>query len=728
MASEVQGQNGVVNGETCTSNASARFQGEEEPSRSLVPDPTEPTHEGTRGSSAQGMHHDTENPGDVDKNDVTKEEEEEEEEEEDTSDGSSADKTVSNNHDENSTVPASTTQKHHHHPEAASGTSDPGELSEGTHPTATTQATNQDSNFHNPGSNVNKDGAGERPVRQKLKETSIAGNTARALSPDDESMAYQGSNSPVAPENASETNHIDERGRLRRKRSIDDVHDDDATSGAEDTGHRRKRSRSSKAEDSPEDSTVSQRKSDTEIRDSELQNGPLETRDAEVGMCDEIARVHTPPPTGELSAAEKLLSPKKKRSIDQLRKDDLKSADVVDSATGVTSKDGEPADKVRVPSLGNRTLEGEPEKKRHRDNSQERAVASEKASLPNPFANTSAVSPFASIPASKSTGTAPSEKPSDKEQPRSTSATAFATSSLAAFASSEQSPFGSLVSSGSASPFKSAVPQSTETATAKEPAAAPPPSSSAFAASPFATVATTSSPFGSFGGGFGTSAFSSGFGTAAAPAKFGSGLTSFAAPGGPGVLGSSKPKVLGAAPDVEEEEAGDNEKPGFEGLEDEKEDERFFKQETETGEEGETTYFSCRGKLFQFDGKEWKERGVGTFKVNVTEPRASRLKKDDGEERSGTAEDKAKDQQSTKTAKKTARFIMRADGVWRVILNSPIIKGMKAGDAKGEEPTGKQVHLAGIENGKSVPLLLRTPSADAAKDLYHWIQDVQASL
>lgn len=55
----------------------------------------------------------------------------------------------------------------------------------------------------------------------------------------------------------------------------------------------------------------------------------------------------------------------------------------------------------------------------------------------------------------------------------------------------------------------------------------------------------------------------------------------------------------------------------------------------------------------------------------------------------------------------SARMIMRTDGVLRVVLNSPIFKGMKVGDADGNEPTGKQINLAGIENGKSMPFLLR---------------------
>ena len=104
------------------------------------------------------------------------------------------------------------------------------------------------------------------------------------------------------------------------------------------------------------------------------------------------------------------------------------------------------------------------------------------------------------------------------------------------------------------------------------------PTSSAFSSSPFAAAGI--SPFTSFGGGFGGNSFPSGF--AAAAANSGVGLVSFAASGGPGILGcNSQPKVLGTQSDDEDGEGDDNEKPSFEGLEEEKEDERFYKQESE---------------------------------------------------------------------------------------------------------------------------------------------------
>lgn len=135
----------------------------------------------------------------------------------------------------------------------------------------------------------------------------------------------------------------------------------------------------------------------------------------------------------------------------------------------------------------------------------------------------------------------------------------------------------------------------------------------------------------------------------------------------------------------------------------------------ETGEEGEDTVFSCRGKLYHFDGKEWKERGVGVFKVNVRDAANNNKDESDEEqplegkaEREEEEDDKGKSDEGDKEpTKKTARVIMRADGVWRVILNIPIFKGMKAGDPSGAAPKGKQVHFAGFEEGRSVPFLFR---------------------
>lgn len=108
----------------------------------------------------------------------------------------------------------------------------------------------------------------------------------------------------------------------------------------------------------------------------------------------------------------------------------------------------------------------------------------------------------------------------------------------------------------------------------------------------------------------------------------------------------------------------------------------IFNSTVETGEEEEKTYFACKAKLFHFSDNEWRERGLGNFKVNV--------RVIDGVE-----------------DKKSARMVMRADGVLRVMLNTALFKGMKVGDGEGKEPRSKQIILASLEGNRSVPLLLR---------------------
>ena len=115
----------------------------------------------------------------------------------------------------------------------------------------------------------------------------------------------------------------------------------------------------------------------------------------------------------------------------------------------------------------------------------------------------------------------------------------------------------------------------------------------------------------------------------------------------------------------------------------------------DTGEEGEEVYFSTRAKLYFFAGKDgWKDRGTGVIKVNV------RTISDE------VAEGDVEAQQSS-SGKRKARLLMRADATHRVILNTPIFKGMRFGDADSSEPTGKVMHLQSLEDGKPLPLQIK---------------------
>lgn len=326
----------------------------------------------------------------------------------------------------------------------------------------------------------------------------------------------------------------------------------------------------------------------------------------------------------------------KKRSREQLERASPKKAEINEDSSQET---GVGKDSTKS------TAEDEREKKRHRDDSEERESKTNKLFSASAFASAAADSPFAKLAGVKPPSS--TETPGTTDKPASSSA--FAGSALGGFAGSEKSPFGTLGASTS-SVFKSA--------------------------SPFAAAPSTTG-FGGIGGGFASAA----------------GKTSFASPNVSSTFGETKSKPLGAeeSENEEEEGEGEDETNTFEAA---KTDERFFEQTIETGEEGEKTIFACKAKLFSFAAGEWKERGLGTFKVNARDV----------------------------NGKQVGRMIMRADGALRVMLNSPVFEGMNYGDAKNKAPTNKQIFLASTEEGRTVPLLLRTPNESYALDLYKTIR------
>jgi hypothetical protein len=84
------------------------------------------------------------------------------------------------------------------------------------------------------------------------------------------------------------------------------------------------------------------------------------------------------------------------------------------------------------------------------------------------------------------------------------------------------------------------------------------------------------------GGGF--SGFSGGFGAAAA--STGGGLTSFAAPGGSALLGTSSAKPFGAEADSDEGDDKDDEgETGPAEFEQDKTDERFYERQSKLPDE-----------------------------------------------------------------------------------------------------------------------------------------------
>lgn len=331
---------------------------------------------------------------------------------------------------------------------------------------------------------------------------------------------------------------------------------------------------------------------------------------------------------------------KKKRSREQLEDDASKNSHTAtDPAPGLTE----------TTSDEKSTAEGQPEKKRPRDNSEERKAKVEQTFTASAFGKASAApSPFA-MPGTKSTS----------------DASPFATSGASTTG------FGAVGSGFSA--FGSAFPATSGKLTSF--------------ASPNAPTAFS-----------GTAGKLTSFASANAPTSF-SGtagkLTSFASPNAPVSFG-----VGADQSDNEEIDDGTVGEPDGTFVA-EKTDRRFHAQPVETGEENESTEFTAKGKLYYFDDKKWKERGTGTFKLNL---------------------------KTESNGKKSARIIMRADGALRVMLNSAVWHTMPFGDAKGSRPTTRDIYLASNEDERVVSLLLRLGNEKQTGDLFDVVKDVMEKI
>ncbi|RAL59671.1 hypothetical protein DID88_000304 [Monilinia fructigena] len=147
------------------------------------------------------------------------------------------------------------------------------------------------------------------------------------------------------------------------------------------------------------------------------------------------------------------------------------------------------------------------------------------------------------------------------------------------------------------------------------------PTSSTASSTSGSTGEKTTSGFGSaFGGGS-----TSGFGGLASGSVFGSGLkngfaggsgpklSSFAAPGTENTVLGSKPAKPFGAPASDAEDSDDDEDDIVE------EKKKSKKVHIDDGEAEEATILQIRAKLFAMGSKEagWKERGVGTLKINA---------------------------------------------------------------------------------------------------------------
>jgi hypothetical protein len=87
-----------------------------------------------------------------------------------------------------------------------------------------------------------------------------------------------------------------------------------------------------------------------------------------------------------------------------------------------------------------------------------------------------------------------------------------------------------------------------------------------------------------------------------------------------------------------------------------------------------------RAKLFAIDSKDvgWKERGVGTLKINV--PKSTVDYDENGLPIPGSFDISGLDSEEDENAPRVARLIMRQENTHRVVLNSVIVPAMEFKD------------------------------------------------
>ncbi|KAF2836029.1 hypothetical protein M501DRAFT_280467 [Patellaria atrata CBS 101060] len=591
---------------------------------------------------------------------------------------------------------------------------------------------------------TNSDSEGERPVREQMKNTTIAGSQADTSVDNMSEGSDNGVIQATIEVNESQKVESSDRGRLRRKRSIQDIEGEqlEDTPAPKANRHLRKRSRDIQAGETDFDAirrVTSPHPPPNEAEETSMEDAVEPTINGTGGN-----RSNTPDKDSSKASSS---SPGHKRSREEYLEDEQKDVTpTVDLDTEIKDAiNGEYKQAVSPQSIS--IEKNQPRTKRHRDSYSPQStipdveplseVGTETKIPPSSgFANTSSTSPFGALAGSKS----------PPSQPQ-TSSTAFAKSGFGALANSTSSPFGSMSpSTGNKSPFGAFGTSTTSKLSSfASPVATDKPSSTTFGGgatagdkSPFAAAFSTSTLGNGTSGfsGLGASSFgsrlSSGFGTLA-----GGGLSSFASGGGQITGLSEKPAKPFGAPESDEEEDDeddtddeddedaqkdedreDNEAPKtkaiiFDG--DEKKDKR---KDVETGEENETTVFVSRAKLYTYvkvdgksDKKEWKERGVGTLKLNKRN--ASTTVNDDDTEA------------GPKVEPVKARFVMRADATHNVILNTAVQKDLKVGDPQGGPPKGMYVYFWGSVDGKALELMQFKLKQQNATDLCEKVKELQ---
>ncbi|KAF2637553.1 hypothetical protein P280DRAFT_108668 [Massarina eburnea CBS 473.64] len=532
---------------------------------------------------------------------------------------------------------------------------------------------------HSPARSDRSSDSEGRPVREKLKETRIDAKSSSDPPTNSDQPMNDTSTNGAHGDNTSGSDS--DRGRLRRKRSREAFEGDEAkTQGKKYERHTRKKSRDVT---SPVNSDIESAKP---VKTVKTIIPPISEFDGDATMrtATTEAREDTPEASDKRS---RIASPKNKRTREQAESLTAAATEVSDDASTKTEEERTTKRlRDRVGSLAEGTKQ--------------------KTQIPlgSGFANTSTTSPFATMSPQK-----PAPKPagiSAKDAPQ-TSSQAFKNSGFGSFASSAASPFGAAASSIS-SPFTVAAGSkiSSFASSSSTPAAKP---------TGFASLGGSSGPsaFGGsangstsvFGGSLGTSAFGGIKPSSTKVSSFGSGATITGLTQKPVDFGSKEePKVVDDGTTSDNDEAGEGNEDGTSQDPERKSGSSLLQSPgpIETGEENEDTAWVGRAKLYTLAGeagkKAWQERGLGSFKLNVTREEPIR-----------------------------ARFVLRAEGTHRLLLNAAVSKGLRFGDADGKEPKdGKILFTAPTTSGEVESHLLRL-KAERAIELWSIVEEFKKS-
>ena len=245
-----------------------------------------------------------------------------------------------------------------------------------------------------------------------------------------------------------------------------------------------------------------------------------------------------------------------------------------------------------------------------------------------------------------------------------------------------------------------------------------------FASSKSPTATTTTTTTGdkpTLGFGFGGGSTTSGFSGLGSGGAFGSALgngfaggsgpklSSFAAPVKDTATSAKPVKAFGAPESDEDEGSGDDDSEGTPDTDHEEgakvttdEKKKHKPSKVEDGESGEATLLQLRAKLFALESKEagWKERGVGTLKINV--PHSCVTLDASGVPIPGSFDISGLGDDEESKAPRVPRLIMRQENTHRVVLNTIIVRAMEFKDKPSQ--TAAQILFTAFEGEEAKPI------------------------